>query len=995
MLDHTLFQYFIDKNTTAQIILDHQGIILYVNDAFCNLIGNPAHLILNQRYQDLKNDGVIRFLHKKGDGYEEAIARKEITKGRGTLLTPSGTYKVRLSHYPYLDSESELRFLSILYEDVTEVVSHIDEARLYHTLFRTNVVGEIILDQSLTAIDVNDAFCTLIGIPREMIVDRSYPDFWTEEITVLFQSGGTLEEAVSGKISTDGRISILSPSGRHKVRYHIIPDLDRTGDIRSVSITYEDLTEVVKHIDETRLFRSMFQESQVAQVVLDSDYRILDLNKAFCTIVSYPKEQLIGMDFRNFKRNKMLDYLYDKGETIEDAVRLKEPVNAHAAWKADNGVHVAERHIIPFLNSDKEIAKIYIIYNETTELETRIEETRLFQYLFEKNYVAQVILDNGFKILHANEEFCTLVGMSMEKVLTLNFKDFREKGLIDYISDTGGTLTDALMQKKMVTGESTFITPTGRHSVLRYNIPFLNKEGGVKNLFIIYNEVTELERRLEEVRLYHTLFEKSSVAQVILDPAMSILDMNDAFCSVVGYPRDRLLNMNFKDFKQKQMLRYLYDRGETIDDALALKQPVTARAAWEASNGVHIVDRYIIPFFNERGELRRWYIIYHDVTEIVNLMENAQDNEMRLQNSCNDIASVLTSLSGCDFSHLTPVITDDPLGSLKGDLNNTIKVLRSLLLEIQGQGKSITAAVGDITHGSEDLAEGSNHVADVAVQTAEGMKRQVGELEGINRQITDLSASIEEITSMAQEVKNLSIRVADSGDSAVTIGNAATDKMKIVEDITRKAVNEMETLHTRMQDINKIIRVITDIANQTNLLALNAAIEAARAGEAGRGFAVVAGEVKNLAGESRKAAINIEELITGLLSGSDRTVHAMKQAFNEIESGITSVKITTDALTTMVADVKIAMNNVVDISKATEDQAHATNSATNSVNTLIGMVQTDSDIMDDLSAISEETSAATQEITARTNEIHDLVQKQQMLIGRFTLTEDRENREGT
>ena len=51
----------------------------------------------------------------------------------------------------------------------------------------------------------------------------------------------------------------------------------------------------------------------------------------------------------------------------------------------------------------------------------------------------------------------------------------------------------------------------------------------------------------------------------------------------------------------------------------------------------------------------------------------------------------------------------------------------------------------------------------------------------------------------------------------------------------------------------------------SNLLSLNAGIEAARAGVHGKTFAVVAGEVKILADQSQKVAVNINKLLnTGL-----------------------------------------------------------------------------------------------------------------------------------
>jgi methyl-accepting chemotaxis protein len=71
--------------------------------------------------------------------------------------------------------------------------------------------------------------------------------------------------------------------------------------------------------------------------------------------------------------------------------------------------------------------------------------------------------------------------------------------------------------------------------------------------------------------------------------------------------------------------------------------------------------------------------------------------------------------------------------------------------------------------------------------------------------------------------------------------------------------NHIDRLTSAADEINGVLRLITEISGRVNLLAINASIEAARAGEAGRGFAVVAGEVKSLAGQTREAAGGIAE----------------------------------------------------------------------------------------------------------------------------------------
>lgn len=94
--------------------------------------------------------------------------------------------------------------------------------------------------------------------------------------------------------------------------------------------------------------------------------------------------------------------------------------------------------------------------------------------------------------------------------------------------------------------------------------------------------------------------------------------------------------------------------------------------------------------------------------------------------------------------------------------------------------------------------------------------------------------------------------VFDDAGSAVRVLKIATDVTREVE-LERALKDKSTALEVMIDELDTVVRTISDIASKTNLLALNAAIEAARAGTAGLGFAVVAAEVKKLSNDTKIA----------------------------------------------------------------------------------------------------------------------------------------------
>lgn len=122
------------------------------------------------------------------------------------------------------------------------------------------------------------------------------------------------------------------------------------------------------------------------------------------------------------------------------------------------------------------------------------------------------------------------------------------------------------------------------------------------------------------------------------------------------------------------------------------------------------------------------------------------------------------------------------------------------------------------------------------------------------------SATIETV----QETTFFIITKDDFRDLLVRVPEISFQMLKINTErlrITNAHLKELEASTNQMEDV---IRVITNIARKSNLLSLNASIEAARVGEAGRAFSVVAAEMKRLAEDSAQEASKIDTLLQAL-----------------------------------------------------------------------------------------------------------------------------------
>jgi methyl-accepting chemotaxis protein len=144
------------------------------------------------------------------------------------------------------------------------------------------------------------------------------------------------------------------------------------------------------------------------------------------------------------------------------------------------------------------------------------------------------------------------------------------------------------------------------------------------------------------------------------------------------------------------------------------------------------------------------------------------------------------------------------------------------------------------------------------------------------RTVVDPRPRLSEAASPASgELSVVDRLVAQAGELRANIQRAHTD-LQASSDRTQANAK-------RVDEIQRVIELLNDIADQTALLALNAAIEAARAGDSGRGFAVVADEVRRLAERSKSAAANIAALAEGAQSTSREAAAAIERRGEQLD----------------------------------------------------------------------------------------------------------------
>jgi diguanylate cyclase (GGDEF)-like protein/PAS domain S-box-containing protein len=281
------YRAVIETSADGFWIVDMEGRLLEVNDAYAQLTGYSREELLSMRIPDIEvierpeeTAAHIEKIMREGHDRFETVHRAK----DGRLLP----VEIVVNFWHEVSDRLFVFVVDIAERKAAEQTLRASEAQ-YRSVIETSANGFWIVDMEARLLEVNDAYVQLSGYSREELLSMRIPDLEVTErpeetaahIEKILREGHdrfeTIHRAKDGRLLPVEIVSNFWPevSGR-------------------LFVFITDITERKKSIEHINLLARVFEDSVEAMLITDAENNITDVNAAFTQLTGYTPEEVIG-----------------------------------------------------------------------------------------------------------------------------------------------------------------------------------------------------------------------------------------------------------------------------------------------------------------------------------------------------------------------------------------------------------------------------------------------------------------------------------------------------------------------------------------------------------------------------------------------------------------------------------------------------------------------------------------------------------------------------
>jgi PAS domain S-box-containing protein len=620
----------LEASTEYSIIgKDLDGRILLWNEGARRIYGYEATEVIGKLNSDILHDpadvaaglpGQMRTTALTDGKWEGAVTRQ---RRNGSL------FKARVVLTPRRNASGEPIGFLLISKDISNEIrlSEEVEATQFYTrsLIESNIDALMTTDPVGVVTDVNQQMEWLTGRSRDELIGSPFKQYFTDPSRA---EDGIRQALTAGKV-TNYELTAQARDGRETVvSYNATTFNDREGKLQGVFAAARDVTEhkaLEEQLRQSESYnRGLIEASVDGLVTVQPDGLISDVNAQMCRISGYLAEELIGTPFAGYFADPDLAAA-GVGETLAKGM-VTDYVLTLA--RRDGAELLVSFNASVFRSDDGSMQGIFASARDITDqagLQAQLAAEQAYNRgLIEASLDGLVTVDQALVISDVNETMCRMSGYARGDLVGSSFPGHFVDGKR---AADGVRLT---LDKGAVTNyELTLRTKDGGALLVSFNASvFRSDDGSVQGIFASARDVTEqagLQAQLAEEQAYNRgLIEASIDGLVTVDDAMTITDVNETLCRMVGRPRNQLIGTSFpRYFKEVDLaaegVRLTFSQSQVSNYVLTLQaadgreQPVSFNAA---------------VFRDRAGEVRGIFASARDIADQQELERRLRDSQL-------------------------------------------------------------------------------------------------------------------------------------------------------------------------------------------------------------------------------------------------------------------------------------------------------------------------------------------------------------------------------
>ncbi|SKC53865.1 methyl-accepting chemotaxis protein [Ohtaekwangia koreensis] len=659
----------------------------------------------------------------------------------------------------------------------------------------------------------------------------------------------------------------------------------------------------------------------------DPSGNVLRANDIFLDTFGYTIEELVDSH-----HSILVDMLYARSKEYKKfwndlALGIAQSGEYAFVDKEGNAVWLLISYT-PVTDSKGKVVKIVTMSKNITESKTKYSDYEgQINAINKSQAVISFNLDGT--ILDANDNFLKSLGYTIEEVRGKHHSIFVDSAYGQ--SQAYKEFWQKLNRGEFIADEFKRIGKDGKEIWIQasYN-PILDLDG---KLFKVVKFATDITDQKLKNADYQGQIDAVAKSNAVIEFNMdgTIIHANDNFLKTVGYTLNEIKGKHHQMFVSADYAR-----------------TTEYRAFWDTLNrGEFFVGTYTR--LNKRGNEIYLQASYNPILDL----NGKPFKVVKYALDMTEIIRVIKGMANGDLSQRCDISIDN--GGLTSEINRALDNLNSVMGNIS-QGSEVVAKSSDLLQKKvEDMRRNTTEVAAAIAQMAKGAQDQAQRTDESSKLVNHVLASANEMEKKANVINKAAESGLESSKQGVQTVKVLVENMTEIKDSAGQTSQSITVLTKRTEEIGRTLNVITDIASQTNLLALNAAIEAARAGDAGRGFAVVAEEIRKLAEDSRKSAVEIEKIISDVQKDTAAAGKAIDTMEASVRQGNKSSNEAEKIFLEIARSTEETFGSSKEIQTATVTQKDFITSVVKNIEQIV--------------VVSEETAAGTQQVASSSQQM--------------------------